>query len=196
MIRRSIGRAVLWYTRWSIAGEPPATPKYVLIAAPHTTNWDLLYLLALSYATGVHISWLGKDTLFRGPVGSVLRALGGVPVVRDQRSGLVDSLAVEFAAADRLVLVVPPEGTRGRTDHWRTGFYRIACAADVPIVCGYLDYSRRTGGFGPVIEPSGDIAADLPLFQAFYADKQGKYPAEHSDIALRPTDATYATDGA
>lgn len=181
---------MLWCTRWNIEGDPPTTPKYVLIAAPHTTNWDLLYLLALSYATGVHISWLGKDTLFRGPVGILLRRLGGVPVVRDRRSGLVESLAVEFAAADQLVVVVPPEGTRGRTDHWRTGFYRIACAADVPIVCGYLDYARRTGGFGPVIEPTGDIAVDLPLFQAFYADKQGKHPDEHSDIALRPADIT------
>ena len=153
MIRRSIGRAVLWCTRWRIEGDPPATAKYVLIAAPHTTNWDLLYLLAMSFATGVRISWLGKDTLFRGPVGTVLRGLGGVPVARDQRSGLVSSLAREFAIADRLVVVVPPEGTRGRTDHWRTGFYRVACAADVPIVCSYLDYSRRIGGFGPVIEP-------------------------------------------
>ena len=188
MIRRSIGRAVLWCTRWRIEGDPPATAKYVLIAAPHTTNWDLLYLLAMSFATSVRISWLGKDTLFRGPVGTVLRGLGGVPVARDQRSGLVSSLAREFAIADRLVVVVPPEGTRGRTDHWRTGFYRVACAADVPIVCSYLDYSRRIGGFGPVIEPSGDIAADLPLFQEFYADKQGKYPDQQSVIALRPAD--------
>lgn len=186
MIRRSIGRAVLWSRRWRIEGDPPALPKYVFIAAPHTSNWDLLYLLAISFASGVRISWLGKESLFRWPLGLVLRPLGGIAVARDQRSGLVASLAREFAAADRLIVVVPPEGTRSRTDHWRTGFYRIACAAEVPIVCGYLDYSRRVGGFGPVIEPSGDIAVDLALFQEFYADKQGKYPDEHSDIALRP----------
>ena len=186
MIRQSIGRAVLWSRRWRIEGDPPALPKYVFLAAPHTTNWDLLYLLAISFASGVRMSWLGKESLFRWPLGLVLRPLGGIPVARNQRSGLVASLAREFAAADRLVVVVPPEGTRSRTDHWRTGFYRIACAAEVPIVCGYLDYSRRVGGFGPVIEPSGDIAVDLALFQEFYADKQGKYPDEHSDIALRP----------
>jgi len=189
MIRRSIGRAVLWSRRWSIEGDPPERAKYVLIAAPHTSNWDLLYLLAMSWATGVHVSWLGKESLFPGPVGTLLRALGGIPVERDQRSGVVASLTREFASAERLVVAVPPEGTRHRTDHWRTGFYRVACAAEVPIVCSYLDYSRRVGGFGPVIEPTGDIAADLPRFAEFYADKRGKYPHEESDIALRPTDA-------
>lgn len=189
MIRRSIGRAVLWSTRWRIEGDPPATAKFVLIAAPHTSNWDLLYLLAMSFVTGVRVSWLGKESLFWGPAGPVLRALGGVPVQRDRRSGLVTSLVAEFAAADRLVVVVPPEGTRSRTDHWRTGFYRVACAAEVPIVCSYLDYPRRVGGFGPVIEPSGDIETDFPQFEEFYADKRGKYPDDESTIALRTTDA-------
>jgi|SRR6056297_2427733 len=92
MIRRSIGRAVLWSRRWSIEGEPPDRAKYVLIAAPHTSNWDLLYLLAMSWTTGVRVSWLGKESLFPGPVGAVLRALGGIPVERDRRSGLVSSL--------------------------------------------------------------------------------------------------------
>jgi 1-acyl-sn-glycerol-3-phosphate acyltransferase len=185
MIRRSIGRAVLRSRRWRIEGDPPELAKYVLIAAPHTSNWDLLYLLAMSFATGVRVSWLGKSSLFPGPVGVVLRAFGGIPVERDRQSGLVTSLAREFAAADRLVVAVPPEGTRGRTDHWRSGFYRIACAAEVPIVCSYLDYSRRVGGFGPVIEPSGDIDVDMELFRRFYADKRGKYPHEESTIALR-----------
>jgi len=193
MIRRSIGRTVLRSRRWRIEGNPPDIPKYVMIAAPHTTNWDLLYLLAMSWATGVHVSWLGKDSLFPGPVGTLLRALGGIPVERDRRSGLVSSLTREFAAADRLVVTFPPEGTRSRTDHWRTGFYRVAVAADVPIVCSYLDYSRRVGGFGTVIEPSGDITADLALFQEFYAGIEGKYPDQQGDIALRPTDTT---DGA
>src|SRR6056297_868593 len=111
MIRRSIGRAVLRSRGWSIEGYPPDRAKYVLIAAPHTSNWDLLYLLAMSFATGVHVSWLGKESLFPGPVGSVLRALGGIPVERDRRSGLVSSLVGEFAAAERLVVAVPPEGT-------------------------------------------------------------------------------------
>lgn len=189
MLRRTIGRAVLKSRGWTAEGEPPTAPKYVLIAAPHTSNWDLLYLLAMSWTYDVRISWLGKASLFPGPVGTVLRALGGIPVARNQRSGLVSSLAQEFAAADELVVAFPPEGTRSRTDHWRTGFYRVAVAAEVPIVCSFLDYSRKVGGMGPTLVPSGDIAADFAQFGEFYTDKRGKYPHEESDIALRPADA-------
>jgi 1-acyl-sn-glycerol-3-phosphate acyltransferase len=160
----------------------------VLIAAPHTSNWDLLYLLALSFRLGVKVSWLGKDSLFKGWMGNVMRALGGVPVQRGARSGMVGSLAEEFAHAKSLVIVIPPEGTRGYTDHWKSGFYRVAVEADVPIVCGYLDYARRTGGFGPAIWPTSDLDADMDAFRAFYADKQGKYPDEVGEVRLRDED--------
>ncbi len=136
----------------------------------------------------MRLSWLGKDTLFKGWMGKVMRALGGVPVPRGERSGMVDSLVEEFANAESLVIVIPPEATRGDTDHWKSGFYRIAKAADVPIVCGYLDYANKVGGFGPVIWPSSDLGADMDAFRAFYADIQGKFPDHVGDVRLRDED--------
>lgn len=189
VIRRSLGRAVLRISRWRLEGLPPDEPKYVMIAAPHTSNWDLLYLLAMSFCSGVHLSWLGKDTLFKGWMGRLMRSLGGVPVPRGERSGMVDSLVEEFSNAESLVIVIPPEATRSDTDHWKSGFYRIAKAADVPIVCGYLDYATKVGGFGSVIRPSSDLGADMDAIRAFYAGKQGKYPDDVGEIRLRDEDA-------
>jgi hypothetical protein len=166
VVKRWMARTLFRVRGWTVEGERPTESKYVLIAAPHTSNWDLLYLLALSFHYEVPVSWLGKHTLFKGWMGPVMRRLGGVPVRRDQRSGMVDSLAAEFAAADSLVVVIPPEGTRSATDHWRSGFYRVAVAAGVPIVCGFVDYGRRVGGFGPVVPPSGDIEADIEIFRS------------------------------
>ena len=188
VIKRTLGRAVLSSRHWRIEGLPPDEPKYVMIAAPHTSNWDLLYLLAMSFASDVKLSWLGKDSLFKGWMGKLMRALGGVPVPRGERSGMVDSLADEFAAAESLVIVIPPEATRGYTDHWKSGFYRIAKAAEVPIACGYLDYANKVGGFDTVIWPSDDLGADMEAFRVFYADKQGKYPDEVGEVRLRDED--------
>lgn len=185
MIKQNAARLVLAATRWRAHGSAPEDRKYVLIAAPHTSNWDLLYLLAISFRLGIEVSWLGKDALFKGPMGVVLRRLGGVPVRRGERSGMVDSLAAEFAAAESLVIVIPPEGTRGYTDHWKSGFYRVAVAAEVPIVCGYLDFERRQGGLGRTVWPSSDLEVDMDLFREFYADKQGKYPASVGEVRLR-----------
>lgn len=187
-MKKRLARVVLRSTGWTIDGSPPPYRKYVVIAAPHTSNWDLFYLLVFSWYHGVRISWLAKDTLFPGVAGWVMRRLGGIPVRRDQRSGLVNTLVAEFAAADELVVVIPPEGTRTRTDHWKSGFYRVAVAAGVPIVCVYLDYDRRAGGFGPVLWPSGDVDADLAELRSFYADKRGKYPDQMSEIRFRAGD--------
>ena len=188
MIRKALGRAVLRTGRWRAEGSAPSDPKYVLIAAPHTSNWDLVYLLALSFQLGVKVSWLGKDSLFKGPIGFVLRRFGGVPVPRGQKSGMVESLAAEFERAESLVIVVPPEATRSYTDHWKSGFYRIAVAAHVPIVCGYLDYAHRVGGFGQVVWPTDDLTADMAVFREFYADKQGKFPHHVGEVVLRSED--------
>jgi 1-acyl-sn-glycerol-3-phosphate acyltransferase len=188
VIKRTVARIVLRATGWKAADGVPTEQKYVLLAAPHTTNWDLLYLLAISFRLGVNMSWLGKDSLFRGPMGTVMRWFGGVPVRRGARSGMVDSLAEEFARSESLVIVIPPEATRSYTDHWKSGFYRIAIAADVPIVCGYLDYSTRTGGLGQLVHPSGDAAADMDKFREFYADKQGKYADQVGEIKLQSED--------
>jgi len=185
VIKRTLGRMVLRITRWRTEGSAPGEKKYVLIGAPHTTNWDLLYLLAVSFDLGVRVSWLGKKSLFRGPLGFVLRRLGGVSVPRGQRSGMVDSLAEQYARAESLVIVIAPEATRSHSDHWKTGFHRVAVAAQVPIVCGYIDYERRVTGFGRVVWPTDDLEADMAVFRSFYADKQGKYPDQVSEVRLR-----------
>jgi len=172
-------------TRWGSVGSPPDISKYVVIGAPHTSNWDLLYLLMFAWSHDVRISWLGKESIFVGPVGWVLRRAGGIPVRRERRNGLVASLTTAFAAAEELVVVIPPEGTRGRTDHWKSGFYRVARSAGVPIVCSYLDYGTRVGGFGPTVWPGDDVDADMEVFRTFYADKRGKFDDQVSEIRFR-----------
>ncbi|MGH0037064.1 MAG: lysophospholipid acyltransferase family protein [Myxococcota bacterium] len=184
MIER-LARAFLRGTGWETEGGRPLQDRFVLIAAPHTSNWDLAYLLAMASTFELRISWMGKSTLFRGPMGSVMRRLGGVPVERSRRTNMVDALADEFARRDQLALVVPAEGTRSYTAHWKSGFYHIARTANVPIVMGYLDYTRKRGGFGPALLPTGDIRADMDQIRDFYGDKQGKYPECFGEIRLK-----------
>ena len=178
----------LW--RWSVApAAEPVPDRCVMIAAPHTSNWDFPLTLALARVSGVKISWLGKKSLFRGPAGPIMRWLGGVPIDRSAPGGMVTSLANEFEGRDRLVLVVPAEGTRSRTEHWKSGFYRIAQQADVPIVCAFVDRRTRTGGFGPVISPSDDLVADMDRIRDFYSGIKGLKPGRFGEIRLRDEDA-------
>ena len=185
-MKRAIARVVLRLTRWGTEGDPPDAARFVAIAAPHTSNWDLLYLLMHGWYHDVDMSWLAKDSLFVGPLGWLLRAFGGIPVARGSRGGMVAALAAEFEASERLVVVIPPEGTRSWSDHWKSGFYRVAFAAQVPMVCVYLDYGNRIGGFGPAVVASGDVDGDMAVIRAFYADKAGKFPDQQSEIRLLP----------
>ena len=178
---------MLKLTRFTAVGEPPQHDTYVLLCAPHTTNWDLLSLLMASWSCGANLNWLGKHQLFHGSMNRMMRMLGGVPVRRDERRGMVESLADEFDAAEHMALAIPAAGTRSHTDHWKSGFYRIALAATVPIGLAFVDYSTRTVGFGPTMVPTGDIEADLDMFRAFYADKRGKYPDQESEIRFSDT---------
>ena len=184
-LKRWIGRTYLRAFGWREEGERPRAPTYVLIAAPHTSNWDLPFTLALSYVYDVPIRWAGKHTLFRFPFGLPMRMLGGIPIRRHARENRVTQLASLFSQRPDLVLTVPAEGTRSRVEHWKSGFYRIALAADVPIVCGYLDYARKRGGFGLELHPTGDVTADMDQIRAFYADKVGKYPELFGPVRLR-----------
>lgn len=142
-------------------------------------------MLAVAFALGVTPSWLGKRELFRWPFGRILRWLGGVPVDRRARQGLVGEAVARFAEAEQLFLVIPPSGTRARATHWKSGFYHVARGADVPIVCAFLDYHDRVGGIGLVLTPSGDVRADMTRIRAFYASKRGKYPAQATPVRLR-----------
>ncbi len=183
-MRKAVARAFLKATGWQPEGERPSARRYVLIAAPHTSNWDLAYLLALAEVFDVRVSWLGKAPLFRPPLGWLMRRVGGIPVRRDRRTNLVAQVAETFARSSDLALVVPAEGTRSYTEHWKSGFYHIARRARVPIVPGYLDYARRRGGFGAAFEPSGDAKCDMDRIRAFYADKVGKYPECFGPVRL------------
>jgi 1-acyl-sn-glycerol-3-phosphate acyltransferase len=185
-----LGKVLLRLAGWRVEGTLPAwADRAVVIAAPHTTNWDLPYMLAVSWALGVRPRWLGKRELFRAPFGWLMRWLGGIPVDRSRRGNLVEEAAAQLRAADRLFLVVPPSGTRSRAPHWKSGFYHIARAARVPIVCAFLDYDRRVGGIGPVFVPSGDLGADMDRLRLFYRDVRGKYPEHETPVRLSEEDA-------
>lgn len=160
----------------------------MVIGYPHTTNWDFPACLYVADQSGVRVKWLGKKQLFRGPMGPVMRALGGVSVPRDSKQGLVAALVEEYRAADQLAIVVPAEGTRSKVEYWKSGFYRIALAAEVPILCAYVDGSTNSGGFGLVLTPTGDVRADMDRIRAFYADKTGFKPANTGTPRLREED--------
>lgn len=185
-----LARFWLFLWRWTtVIPQHPVPAKCVMIAAPHTTNWDFPITLAMAKVSGVKISWLGKQSLFKGPMGPIMRRLGGVAIDRSAPGGMVASLAAQFAERDRLVLVVPAEGTRSRTEYWKSGFYRIAEQAGVPIVLAFVDRSTRSGGFGPVITVTGDVAADMDAIRAFYEGKEGLKPGRFGPIRLREEDA-------
>jgi len=163
-------------TGWRLEGNlPPEAHKSVLIAAPHTSNWDLPYTLMVAFALGLQVRWMGKSSLFRFPFGGVMRWLGGIAVNREQSTNLVAASADSIRqASGALQLIVPPEGTRSKTRYWKTGFYYIALGAGVPIVMAYMDYERKLSGLGPIFTPTGDIERDMAEIKAFYAPFKGK----------------------
>lgn len=160
-------------------------PVCVLVAAPHTSNWDFILMLAMAWQSDLSPRWLGKQEMFAGPLRFLFRALGGVPVDRENPGSLVADVSAHAGAATSLALVVPAEGTRAKGEYWKSGFYRIATDAGIPIVLCYLDGPSRTGGFGPVIHPTGEVKADMDLIRAFYADKGGVKPEHKTTPRLR-----------
>lgn len=187
-VRRFLARLLIAMTGWKPEGVRPDTDRFVLIAAPHTTNWDFLYLLAFAELFELKISFMAKHSLFWPPLGWFMRAVGGLPVERHKRGNLVTTLAALFEEREALGLVVPAEGTRGHVDYWKSGFYHIARTAKVPIVMSFLDYERKVGGFGPALEATGDVVADMDAIRAFYGDKKGKHPELFGRIRLREED--------
>jgi 1-acyl-sn-glycerol-3-phosphate acyltransferase len=161
---------------WQVQGALPAqAQKSVLIAAPHTSNWDLPYTLMVAFVLRLNIYWMGKASIFQFPFGPLMRWLGGIAVDRTKSNNLVLASAQAIQAADgALQLIVPPEGTRSKTRYWKTGFYHIATTAQVPIVLAYMDYQRKISGLGPVFVPTGNIEADMVQIKAFYAPFKGR----------------------
>ncbi len=184
MIGYLIGRIWLLCFGWKAVGRVEHA-QFVLIAAPHTTNWDLPFTLAAALVLRVRIKWLGKRSLFRGPLGWFFRALGGLPVDRDSPQNLVAELVERFSQTDNLVLTVAVEGSRRKVAYWRSGFYRIALGAGVPIGLGFLDYRRKMAGIGGYFVPTGHVSEDMDKIRAFYQGIRGKYPELETAPRLR-----------
>ena len=185
--RERFGRAWLKTYGWTIEGVAPGIPKAGVCSAPHTTNWDLPFCLAICWALRIELAWIGKNDLFSGPAGPLMRALGGVAVDRTKSLNQVQAASALFEETERLLLMVPPEGTRGRAERWKTGFYYIALSAKVPIILGYLDYEKKCGGFGEVFWPTGNIVEDESRLRSFYAGKKGKFPDQATPVYFAPT---------
>lgn len=181
-------RMAIWLLHvagWRLEGDRPDLDRYVLIAAPHTSNWDLLLLLAFAAAYDLKVTWMAKHSLFFPPLGWLMRALGGMPVTRHKPGHLVTVMAGALKASEHLVLVVPTEGSRQRTPYWKSGFYHIAKEAGVPIVPSYLDFGHKRGGFGPPLVPTSDVVKDMQYFRDFYAGMEGKYKGQFGPVRLR-----------
>lgn len=168
---------VIWFKikGWKVGGTIPSEiKKCVVIAAPHTSNWDFVYSLATFRILGLPVNYLAKKELFKFPMTGLLRATGGIPVIRSKSQNLVETIVEKFNESEHLYLMIPAEGTRKRVEKWKSGFYYAAVGAKVPILMGYLDYKNREAGFGPVLYPSGDIDKDLNLIKDFYRKMTGK----------------------
>ena len=184
MIRRLLARVYWTFSRWTLHTEPAPTRPTVLIGAPHTSNWDFVLMLAIAWRLQVPVRWLGKASLFAGWRGPIMRALGGIPVQRDDASRVVDEVVARIRSGEVFGLVVTPDGTRGCNSVWKSGFYRIAREADMPVTLGYVDRATMTTGLGPTIDLTGDVGADMDVIRAFYADKGGLRPERRCEPRL------------
>jgi len=160
--------ALLRLFGWRVLFIQPSTPKAVVIVYPHTSNWDFIVGILTRFAIALPAHWVGKDTLFRPPLGGLFRRLGGIPVNRRQSAGFVDGLIETFNKSKRLYLAIAPEGTRAKSDHWKSGFYRLAVAAGVPLGLAFIDYSRREVGIEKWLQLSGNEAEDLAGIRVYY----------------------------
>ncbi|MBE7323876.1 1-acyl-sn-glycerol-3-phosphate acyltransferase [Nocardioides sp. Y6] len=184
MIRRLVARALWSVSPWTLVTEPGPTRPTVLIGAPHTSNWDFILMLGIAWALDMDIRWMGKDSLFKGWKGWIMRGLGGIPVDRANPVGIVDDVVARVKDGQVFGLVVTPDGTRGDHTHWKSGFYRIARETGMPVTLGYVDRTTMTSGLGPTIELTGDVAADMDRVRAFYADKAGYHPHKRVEPRL------------
>lgn len=175
-LSRRLGRAVFEKMGWRFEGAMPDLPKFVVIAAPHTSNWDFIVAMSAMLALDIDARWMGKHTLFRWPFTGFMRWFGGLPVNRAAAKGLVEQMVEEFEERDQLVLGIAPEGTRKRVEQWKTGFYRIAHEAGVPIVPVTMDFGRKQVAIGPPHYTTGDREADLRALYDFYEGVEGKNP--------------------
>lgn len=179
------GRFLIKIFGWRVEGGVPESKHMLIIAAPHTSNWDALFLLGAAYSFGIKVNWLVKNSFFVPVLAQMITFFGGVPVDRSRATNMVSRLADQIRNSDGTNLVVPPAGTRSYTEYWKSGFYRIALEANIPVVCGYLDYDRKVAGLGLTFELSGEVKEDMARIREFYELLVGKYPDKKSRILLK-----------
>lgn len=180
-----LGKIILKLWRWKIIDSTPdgvlSYKKAVMIAAPHTSNWDYPFTMAMLYSSDIPLKYLAKSSLFKFPLGPIISGLGGVPVNRSQKNNLVNDMAKLIRNSEKPIhLVVPVEGTRGYTSEWKSGFYHIALAAKVPIIFGFLDFAKKEGGYLNVFYPTGNYEKDLVEIQKQYLNVTPKHPEFNS----------------
>jgi len=179
-------RTLLHAGRWRLILDVARIERAVVVFYPHTTNWDFVIGLLARFGLNVPVTWAGKDDIFRWPYRTLWRMLGGIPVNRREHTGFVSQMIAAFAQRDRMLLAIAPEGTRRRTEYWKSGFYRVALGARVPLVLSFIDFRRKEVGVGAMIEPTGDADADFAKLRAFYADKTARHPERAGPVALKP----------
>ncbi|MEP5567566.1 MAG: lysophospholipid acyltransferase family protein [Halioglobus sp.] len=187
-MKQSLARKLLGLFGWKLEGAKPDYAQYVLIAAPHTSNWDFPLMLLFAAAFDMKVTWMAKHSLFWPPLSWVMRAMGGMPIVRHKNTNTVDTMIASFDREEELILVVPTEGTRAKAEYWKSGFYHIARQANVPICPSFLDYGQKRGGFGPAIAVTGNVAEDMNYFREFYQGMEGRFPEMFGPIKLREED--------
>lgn len=183
-----VGRTCLGLFSWKVESDLPAAKKYVIVGAPHTSNWDFVFGLAMFFVLKINLSWMGKDALFKPPFGFMLRAIGGIAIDRNSHHGTVQQIANKFSETDQLVIGIAAKGTRKYAEYWKSGFYWIALEAKVPIVCCYLDYKNKVARIGLTIMPTGKVKQDMEKIRQFYLGIDGKRPEFRDNIRLREED--------
>lgn len=181
-----VAKFLLWLGRWTAVGPTPGVSKGVIIGAPHTSNWDGFWLLVYKVAYGVDVRFFVKESMFWFPMSILLNGLGGVPLNRGDARTAVKQAVAAFAAHDNYLFGLAPEGTRSKTRGWKSGFYRIAEEAGVPVVFGFFDYKNRRLGFGPVMTLTGDLEADMRIIRSFYESEtvHGRWPDKASPVTM------------
>lgn len=184
---KRIAKGLLALGGWTAVGGDPGVPKAVFIAAPHTSNWDGIWALIYKVSVGLDIRFFAKASLFWFPLGTLLRGLGGIPLNRNEPGSAVKKAVDGFRESDSFYFGLAPEGTRSLRPHWKTGFYRIATEAKVPVILGFLDYRNKRIGFSESIRLSGDPAADMARIGAYYETVTGRWPEKASPVRFPAT---------
>lgn len=192
MMRQRLARGLVKVTGYRMVGEVPETG--ILVGAPHTSNWDFVTMLMVMWHDGAHPRVLVKRQLFRGPLGWVLRGLGGVPLDRENAAGVVNELVAEAGSGEPFRLILAAEGTRTKGEYWKSGFLRLSRDTGLPVTLAFFDPPTKTMGFGPTFHAGEDVRADMDVVRAFFADKHGIKPANATPPRLREEGPAPGTD--